>query len=153
MRRAILAAATAIVAASAVPTADANDSTAELAAGGLVMTKSPAIEMRSEDLFISEKAVRVRYRFANTSAKDVTVTVAFPMPDITTNGFDDTLSIPTKNPRNILGFSTTVDGRPVAAGVEQKALKDGVDRTAYLTALGVPLAPHLDATNKVLNAL
>jgi hypothetical protein len=133
--------------------ASGNDSTAELAAGGLVLTKSPAIEMRSEDLFISDKAVRVRYRFANTSAQDVTVTVAFPMPDITTEGFDDTLSIPTQDPVNILGFSTLVDGKPVAAEVQQKAIKNGVDRTAYLKSLGVPLAPHLSATDDALGRL
>jgi len=45
----------------------ANDSTAELAAGGLVLTRTDAIEMRSEDLFISEEAVQVRYVFVNTS--------------------------------------------------------------------------------------
>jgi hypothetical protein len=130
-----------------------NDSTAELAAGGLVLTKSASIEMRSEDLFISARQVRVRYRFANTSAKDVTVTVAFPMPDITTEGVDDMLSIPTKSPTNILGFATTVDGRRVVAQVEQKVFKNGVDRTAYLKGLGIPLAPHLASTNKVLDAL
>ena len=133
--------------------ASGNDSTAELAAGGLVLTKSPAIEMRSEDLFISPGLVKVRYKFANTSASDVTVTVAFPMPDITTQGVDDMLSIPTKNAQNILGFSTLVDGQPVAAQVEQKALKDGVDQTAYLRSLGVPLAPHLQTTDDALDRL
>ena len=131
----------------------ANDSTAELAAGGLVLTKSPAIEMRAEDLYISAKQVRVGYRFANTSANDVTVLVAFPMPDITTEGVDDMISIPTQDPRNILGFSTTVDGKPVVAEVEQHAIKTGVDRTAYLHGLGIPLAPHLQSTNKLIDRL
>ncbi|RYF94972.1 MAG: DUF4424 domain-containing protein, partial [Caulobacteraceae bacterium] len=40
----------------------ANDSTAELAAGGLVLKKTDSIEMRSEDLYISQKEVVVRYR-------------------------------------------------------------------------------------------
>lgn len=40
-----------------------NGSTAELAAGGLVLPKSPALEMRAEGLAISAKQVRVRYRF------------------------------------------------------------------------------------------
>src|SRR6185312_15363017 len=105
------------------------------AAGGLVLTKSAAIEMRAEDLFISAKQVRVRYRFANTSPHDVTVTVAFPMPDITTAGFDDNIAIPTEDPQNILGFSTLVDGKPVAAQVEQRVIKRGVDQTAYLKSL------------------
>jgi len=133
--------------------ASANDSSAELRSGGLVMKKDPAVEMRSEDLFISAKQVRVRYRFANTSARDVSILVAFPMPDITIEGEDDMLAIPTQDPVNIVGFTTTVDGRPVTAEVEQKAVKGGVDRTAYLKANGIPLAPHLEATNKILDAL
>ena len=147
------AAAAGVLAAFWAAGAGANDSTAELAAGGLVLTKSAAIEMRAEDLFISAKQVRVRYRFANTSAQDVTVTVAFPMPDITTEGVDDMLSIPTQDPVNILGFATRVDGKPVAAQVEQKVVKGGVDETAYLKSLGVPLAPHLASTNDVLDRL
>jgi hypothetical protein len=62
--------------------AKANDSTAELAAGGLVLTKNEAIALRSEDLFISAETVRVLYRFVNTAPHDVAVTVAFPIPDI-----------------------------------------------------------------------
>jgi hypothetical protein len=81
------------------------------------------------------------------------VLVAFPMPDITTEGVDDMLAIPTQDPRNILGFATTVDGKPVVAEVEQKAMKNGVDRTAYLKRLGIPLAPHLASTNKLLDRL
>ena len=131
----------------------ANDSTAELRTGGLVLTKTTAIEMRSEDLFISATEVKVRYVFRNTSAADVTTTVAFPMPDITTDGIDDMISIPTEDPQNILGFTTLVDGKPVAMKIEQRAFKNGVDRTAYLQKLGIPLAPHLDGTNQALDAL
>ena len=142
-----------VIAAAAATGAAANDSSAELATGGLVLTKNPAIEMRSEDLFISTKAVRVHYVFANTSAADVTILVAFPMPDITTLGGDDNIVVPTESPTNLLGFVTTVDGQPVTAQVEQKALKTGVDETAYLKGLGVPLAPHLQSTNDVLDKL
>ena len=131
----------------------ANDSTAELAAGGLVLTKNTAIEMRSEDLYISDKEVKVHYVFANTTSADVTVTVAFPMPDITVEGFDDNISIPSQDPVNFLAFSTVADGRPVVAQVEQKVLKNGVDQTAYLRSLGVPLGPQLAATGAALDKL
>ena len=142
------------VAAVALP-ALANDSTAELAAGGLVLKQDANIEMRSEDLYISPKAVRVTYRFRNTSAAPVTVLVAFPMPDITIEGIDDMISIPTEDPQNILGFKTKVDGKPVVAKVEQKAisLKDGSDQTALLKSLGVPIAPHLQATRDIVDHL
>jgi hypothetical protein len=143
----------ALIAAAAATGAVANDSSAELATGGLVLTKNPAIEMRSEDLFISTKAVKVHYVFANTSAKDVTILVAFPMPDVTIEGPDDNIVVPSQNPTNLLDFATTVDGRPVQAQVEQKATKNGADITAYLKGLGVPLAPHLQSTNDRLDKL
>jgi hypothetical protein len=133
--------------------AGANDSTAELATGGLVLTKTTAIEMKSEDLFISPKQVRVKYQFLNTTSQDVTVTVAFPMPDITTEGMDDNIAVPTQNATNILGFSVMVDGKPVAAQVEQKVVKDGVDRTAYLKSIGAPLNPYLQSTGEALDKL
>ncbi|HEY3948540.1 DUF4424 domain-containing protein [Phenylobacterium sp.] len=142
----------ALIAAAATDAA-ANDSSAELATGGLVLTRNPAIEMRSEDLSISTKAVRVHYVFANTSANDVTILVAFPMPDVTIEGLDDNIVVPSESPTNLLGFVTTVDGQPVAAQVEQKALKNGADITAYLNGLGIPLAPHLQSTNDVLDKL
>lgn len=134
----------------------ANDTSAELAAGGLVLTRSDSIEMRSEDLYISEQAVRVRYVFANTSGKDVTVRVAFPMPDIGGPGFfQSDVSIPVDDaPANVLGFSTKVDGKPVKAQVEQKAIAtDGVDRTAWLVANRIPLAVHLGGVDEALRAL
>jgi len=55
---------------------EANDSTAELATGGLVFVKNNHIEMLSEDLFTSPDEIRVRYRFLNTSNRDITVHVA-----------------------------------------------------------------------------
>lgn len=60
----------------------ANDSEAELAIGGLVMRQNDDIEMRSEDLFISKDRVTVDYVFHNHSDRDLTLTVAFPLPSI-----------------------------------------------------------------------
>lgn len=153
MRRWIAAALAAGATWALAGAAAANDSSAELATGGLVLTKNAAVEMRSEDLYISAKEVQVRYRFANTSPKDVTLTVAFPMPDITTHGFDDLISVPTQDPVNFLAFSTKVDGQLVAAEVEQKVFARGVDRTALLRSLGVPLAPHLMVTDQAIDRL
>lgn len=130
----------------------ANDSTAELAAGGLVLTRSDGIEMRSEDLSISREAVKVHYVFRNVTGKDLTVLVAFPMPPIT-GDVDFIEALPTEDSENVLGFSTTVDGRAVKARVEQKAFFKGVERTALLRGLGVPLAPQTDATVAALDRL
>ena len=131
----------------------ANDSSAELKQGGLVLVRNPGIEMRAEDLYISPDAVRVRYKFFNATHSDQTVLVAFPMPDIIIEGIDDIISIPTQDPENILGFHTWVDGHAVAARVEQKVVSKGVDRTLFLKGLGIPLAPHLAATGAALDGL
>lgn len=130
----------------------ANDSTAELAAGGLVLTHSDGIEMRSEDLSLSREAVTVRYVFRNTTGGDITALVAFPMPGIT-GDIDFIEAVPTEDPQNVLGFSTTVEGRPVAAEVEQRAFLGKRELSDLLRRLGVPLAPHLDATVAVIDRL
>jgi hypothetical protein len=138
------------LAAAAAP-ALANDSTAELAAGGLVFVRNENVEMRSEDLTISAKEVSVRYRFFNKSDRNVTVLVAFPMPEIKIDGSDDNISVPTEDPVNLLAFTTAVNGRPVTTKVEQRVYAFGLDRTQLLRDLGVPLAPHLQATRKALD--
>ena len=131
----------------------ANDSTAELRTGGLVLTRHAGIAMKAEDLFISEQEIRVDYRFLNTTARDLKVIVAFPMPDLNIEGIDDQISIPGKDPENLLDFHTTVEGAPVRAHVEQKAVRGGVDRTVLLKRLGVPVAPQLQATRDALDKL
>lgn len=130
----------------------ANDSTAELAAGGLVLTRSAGIEMKSEDLSISREAVRVSYRFRNTGTEDTKVLVAFPMPGIT-GSVDFIEAVPKEDSDNLLGFHTIVDGRAVTAKAEQKVTFDGVDHTALLRSLGVPLAPHREAAVAALDRL
>jgi hypothetical protein len=133
--------------------ARANDSTAELTTGGLVLARTADIEMRAEDLAISEKQIAVRYRFFNRSAEDVTTTVAFPMPDIVWDGPDVNIAVPVPDSPNFLDFHTVVDGREVAAQNEQKAIAGGVDISARLAALGVPLAPQRETTWNALDAL
>lgn len=131
--------------------ARANDSSAELAAGGLVFIRNMEVEMASEELYISAKEVRVRYVFRNVTDKPVTALIAFPMPDITAS--EANISIPTEDPVNILDFQTRVNGAPVRTEVEQKVSVLGIDRTAMLLDQKVPLAPHLQSTRKVLDAL
>jgi uncharacterized protein DUF4424 len=134
-------------------TAAANDSSAELAAGGLVLTRSDDIEMRAEELYISPRQVRVSYRFYNASPQDVKTLVAFPMPDITVTDAAASPALPSGDPENLLAFSTRVDGAPVKARAVQKVFARGADRTADLERMKVPLAPHLRTTDKALSRL
>jgi hypothetical protein len=150
MRTSVLA--FAIAAVAAVP-ALGNDSTAELSIGGLIFVHNDSVEMTSEDLAISAAEVSVRYRFFNKSEKDVTVLVAFPMPDITVEGPDQNISVPADDPVNFLAFATTVNDKPVTTKVEQRVIALGLDRTPVLRSLGIPLAPHLAGTNEALDRL
>jgi Domain of unknown function (DUF4424) len=131
----------------------ADDSTAELATGGLVFTRTSDIEIRAEDLYISTQRIHMTYRLFNHSSHDVSTLVAFPMPDITVSGMDDNIAVPTNDPENILGFSTTINGAPVKATVEQKVFARGIDRTNLLRELGIPLEPYLEVTNQALDRL
>jgi hypothetical protein len=60
----------------------ANDSAAELDAGGLVLVKDPDISLLEEDLRIGLDRIGVRYVFRNRSDAPRTVRVAFPLPPI-----------------------------------------------------------------------
>jgi hypothetical protein len=131
----------------------ANEGSIELATGGLIFVRNENLEMLSEDLAISPNAVGIRYRVLNKSDQDVTVLVAFPMPDIHIEGADDSLSVPTEDAVNLLAFATAVNGKPVSAAAEQRVIAAGLDRTQLLRGLGIPLAPHLASTQEVLDRL
>ena len=137
----------------AASSALANDTSAELATGGLVFVRSDAVDMRSEQLTISPSEVQVTYRFFNKTDKPVSQLVAFPLPDITVDGPEWNVAVPIEDPVNFLGFATTVNGQPVTNEVEQKVFALGVDRTAMLRQLGIPLAPQLKTTDDALDAL
>ena len=135
MSRRILLVAGALAAVAATQVANANDSSAEKAAGGLVLRQNTDIDMVSEDLFVSPDQVRVNYVFRNRAAQPRRITVAFPMPD-------RELSYEMESEVAYPGdFHTSVDGRPVRMSVERRAFINGVDRTAELTRLRVPVAP------------
>ena len=111
----------------------ANDSVAVTAAGGLVLVPNDAIDMLSEDLYVSRLEVRVRYVFRNRTRAPVRVTVAFPMPDQQlAEDEDGDVAWPGD-------FQTRVAGREVAMRVERRAVLGGVDHTALLTRLGIPI--------------
>lgn len=142
-----------LVAATGTTAAIANDSTGHLAAGGLVLSRTADIEMRQEELFVSAKEIRVRYRFFNKSNADIKTQVGFPMPDLPPRSDEENYVVPNDDPVNFLGFSTEVNSKPVAMLVEQRAVAGGVDQTALLKGLNVPLSPFQDATQTAVRAL
>lgn len=126
----------------------ANDSTATVGAGGLVLEKTDSIAMESEDLYVSVDEIRVAYRFRNVTAIPVTTVVAFPMPPRRmSDEYGGDVAYPS-------GFRTMVDGQPVKVTLERKAVVDGKDLSARLQALNIPIAPEsINQTIKAMDAL
>jgi hypothetical protein len=118
--------------------ARANDSEAAINLGGIELVQNPHISMDSEDLYISQQEVRVRYRYTNHSSKDQELTISFPLPAIKAaeEEFYSDQSVPdfTK-----LEFQTTVNGKPVKFQTLKRAEVKGKDVTQRLTQLGWPL--------------
>ncbi|WP_064108373.1 DUF4424 family protein [Legionella jordanis] len=132
----------------------ANDSSAELAAGGLRFVKNPDIELRSEDLYISAKKISVRYVFFNNANKDQDLLIAFPLPDIESYRYDKPFSIfPVDNPANPFNFHSRVNGQEISMDVEQKAIANGLDQTALLNSYHIPLSPAYSKTSSYLSRI
>ncbi|MER8577784.1 DUF4424 domain-containing protein [Mesorhizobium sp. M1423] len=136
---------------SATP-ALANDSVAELGTGGLILSRSDAVAMESEDLYISPEKVTVDYVFRNNTDKDVDAIVAFPMPDIEGDP-EEIPAIPEAQSDNFLGFEVTIDGVPAKPQLEQKVFALAIDIGADLEAQGVPFYPFGDAAKTALAKL
>ena len=118
----------------------ANDSAAELSIGGLQFTRSTSVAMTSEELSISLQQIRVKYQFINTSSVPVTLTIAFPLPDVDLSE-GESIAFPSNDPLNFVGFETKVDGSPIKFSVEQRAFTGDKEVTSILRELNVPLLP------------
>lgn len=130
-----------------VAPAAANDSSSELAAGGIVLVKTDAITMQREDLTLSPSEVRVRYEMRNDTSQPVTLRVAFPMPEVpsdtpagmtTKSGAHNVAMRPPTDP-DFLRFRVWADGRAIKPEIEIKGLlPDGRDIAPALQAIGGP---------------
>jgi len=136
---------------SAAP-ALANDTMAELKTGGLTFVRTPEVEMTKEALFISPSEIRVDYVFTNTSDKDVSGLVAFPMPDIGGDPYAN-IAIDDFETDNYLGFTAAQDGKAVAVTLQQRAYASDIDVTEDLKAQNIPLLPMSKAAKEALKNL
>ena len=125
----------------------ANDSVAATGAGGIVLQRSEDIDMVSEELIISMSQIRVFYVFRNRSSADIRTLVAFPLPD---HDLRDDFYGGIAYPRE---FETLVDQREVPMQVELRAVLGGVDHTALLERLGVPISYRRGSIDTIVQAL
>ena len=140
--------------AALITPAIADDSSAQLGAGGLVLTHSDTIHMAAEELRISPRDVSARFRFVNEGKSDIDTIVAFPLPDIDTSRFsEEPLGRTTKDPLNFVGFEVTANGRPVPFQAEQRAYYKGRDVTDIIGRAGIPLNIVDPAFTKTLDGL
>jgi len=119
--------------------AGANDSSAAIGLGGLELRHSDEIRLDEEELRISRRRITVRYRFTNTTDRDIETLVAFPLPTLPDgvkhihrgdNGYPDW---------NKLDFKTLVDGKPVALEEIDVAMVGDRSVDARLKELGWPV--------------
>lgn len=107
--------------------ARANDSSAGLDGGQLVLKQSDNIRMEREDLFLSMKEVRIRYEFRNTGPKDIETILAFPLPpmpskaDVDEGVIENVTYDPSSD--NPLDFACRVDDQVVKTKIERKEIK------------------------------
>lgn len=94
----------------------ANDSSIGDDNGTITFKSQPNISMDKESLLISEQQIQVDYVFTNTSQKDLTVPIAFPMPPMYF-GYSDH--------GEITDFKLWVDGKPLKTARKLVVLLDG----------------------------
>ncbi|MEL6060405.1 MULTISPECIES: DUF4424 family protein [unclassified Methylobacterium] len=145
----------AFLAAASLPVR-ADDTEGALKAGGLVLEPAGAITLVSEDLYLSERDVRVDYQFRNPTGADIEATLTFPMPDLV-GAPTLAVSIPDPAQANFLAFEATVDGQAVPWQLDQHAflMREGqaFEITDELKSLGIPLIPTVAATAVPLRRL
>jgi hypothetical protein len=130
----------------------ANDSIAELGTGGLILSRTDAISMEKENLFISMDKVQVDYVFRNTTEKDVEALVAFPMPTVDANPYTMPM-LPDATSDNFLDFDVSFDGKAIKPELEQKAFAVDIDVSEELKAHGVPVNPFIEGAYDALAKL
>jgi hypothetical protein len=132
----------------------ANDSTAELGAGGINLVRNEAVDLLSEDLFVSMDQVKVTYHFRNHTDAPVTYLVAFPLPPLDAKTPEEmNIVLPDAANDDFVDFHVTVDGKDVAAKLDQRVSALGVDRTDELKRRGLPLNPIADGLYDRLQTL
>ncbi|MDZ5451844.1 DUF4424 family protein [Labrys sp. ZIDIC5] len=135
----------------------AEESLANLDAGGLIIEPADQLELKAEDIFLSARQVRGAYRFLNKASQDLTLTVAFPLPEVTGEA-DLDLAIPNPGSPNFLNVQARAAGKPVETSVEQHAFftPDGgkeSEITDLLKGFNIPLLPAGASTAEALKRL
>ncbi len=142
----------ALLASLNVMTTNADDGAAEVGAGSVEFKKTDAISMDTEDLFLSQDIVRIKFGFRNNSHSDFKTTVAFPLPpfgasDPTGNGINSHFAYGVAKT-----FSVISNGKKITPKIEIRAWNESKEITTFLKKYGIPLEDEgkiLHAFNKL----
>jgi Domain of unknown function (DUF4424) len=160
-----------LAAALAAAPALANDGFGGLSATGLTFDQTDAVAMEEERLLISIDKVAVDYVFRNTTDKDVTGEVIFPLPPVAVwSTYESMMNLPEDlGTEDLVGFTATVDGQAVQVKIDRIAVmadsydeanppskqydNPGRDVTADLARFGIPLTLDLQQVRDLLLSL
>jgi len=109
----------------------ADDSSAEIVAGGLQFKPIKKISVEREDLYLNDKKITVSMKFKNNSDKDINTIVAFPIPEYR---FSYMQGIP-----DFKDFSVEVDGHKVNCQIEARAFIEGKEYTKILRKMNISI--------------
>jgi hypothetical protein len=100
-------------------------------AGGIQLRREARISMEKERLTIGMERIAVEYEFLNTTGRDITTEVLFPLP-----GFNLTFS---PRPLGIDGWRVWVEGKELQYSTDIRARTKGVDRTDLLRRFSIDI--------------
>lgn len=110
--------------------------------GGLYFALQPGLSLDETEIAVSPESIRLTYRVSNSGRAPRTALVTFPLPEIDRFSFADAGGFAAlRDPVNIVGATTTVDGQSITLLAQQRAYALGLDVTAALSQAGLPLLP------------
>lgn len=100
--------------------AQGDDSTAAIAAGGIELLRSDAVAMQRQEMFITPEKVSVDFVFANETASPVDSLVAFVVPDVALHDLDKHAIAPAALAESF-AFTVRSDGREIEPQVDLRS--------------------------------
>ena len=113
-----------------------------LPAGGLQFALQPGLAIDEAEIGISVSSIKLTYRLINTGKSARSAVIAFALPEIDRFSFGDDGGFSTlRDPVNLVGAITVVDGQPVVLRAQQRAYALGLDVTSAISQAKLSLLP------------
>lgn len=125
-----------------------------LPAPALQIASHPDLVVEAIEIAIGIDRVTHTYRLRNKGSQELRLAASVQLPDFSASADgSEAYRVTTNNPNNPIGLAITVDGSPVTANVKASATALGIDRTAELKAMNVPLMPFGPEADKAIAGL